>query len=57
MYHDCLKKKNSAKLPQISLGALAQLVERNNGIVEVVGSIPIRSKIFLEFSLPPVVFQ
>lgn len=25
-------------------GALAQLVERNNGIVEVNGSIPLRSK-------------
>ena len=24
-------------------GALAQLVERNNGIVEVIGSIPLRS--------------
>ena len=27
-----------------NLGALAQLVERNNGIVEVTGSTPVRSK-------------
>lgn len=38
-------------------GALAQLVERNNGIVEVIGSNPLRSiplfpvnKVFIEYS-------
>lgn len=30
----------------VSFGALAQLVERNNGIVEVSGSTPLRSKKF-----------
>lgn len=29
--------------PHFLFGALAQLVERNNGIVEVNGSIPLRS--------------
>ncbi len=32
-----------AKLDPLKRGALAQLVERNNGIVEVIGSIPLRS--------------
>ena len=34
-----------------SLGALAQLVERNNGIVEVSGSIPLRSMQFILISI------
>ena len=32
----------------LSRGALAQLVERNNGIVEVIGSIPLRSILILQ---------
>jgi hypothetical protein len=34
--------------PPRSDGALAQLVERDNGIVEVIGSIPIRSTLLLK---------
>lgn len=33
-----------------SFGALAQLVERNNGIVEVNGSTPLRSNFLFSFS-------
>ena len=35
-----------------SFGALAQLVERNNGIVEVNGSTPLRSKLPLQRTSP-----
>ena len=33
----------------LNFGALAQLVERNNGIVEANGSTPLRSKSFFSF--------
>jgi hypothetical protein len=36
-----IRKRKTYKM--IPLGALAQLVERNNGIVEVNGSTPLRS--------------
>ncbi len=38
------------------IGALAQLVERNNGIVEVNGSIPLRSISFYLFFLSSNIF-
>jgi hypothetical protein len=34
----------------VPLGALAQLVERNNGIVEVNGSTPLRSIFFISLT-------
>lgn len=37
--------------PHFIFGAVAQLEERHNGIVEVVGSIPIGSTIFLNHRL------
>lgn len=40
----------------IDLGALAQLVERNNGIVEVNGSIPLRSTSLKEI-VEQIMFQ
>lgn len=42
-----MEKNKRGKLIAHNSGALAQLVERNNGIVEVNGSIPLRSKVFI----------
>lgn len=46
---DCFKKNVFLEWFLILFGALAQLVERNNGIVEANGSTPLRSiSLFLD---------
>lgn len=44
----CTEMHSHSTMAPIPLGALAHLVERNNGIVEVIGSSPIRSIFFKE---------
>lgn len=46
----CVKSIDSATIIILSFGALAQLVERNNGIVEANGSTPLRSILINPYS-------